>query len=138
MQNEFRLGRWSSARAAMALVVGMGMLAGCRKLPSAAATPSSTATAAMKRYHLQGVIVSRAPKSQEVVVRHGAIAGLMPPMTMIYKVQDPAAFAKLQAGDQISSDVLTTGFDDKLFLENIVVTAEPRSAQGDLQAVPVR
>ena len=78
--------------------------------------------------------MSKSPRSQELVVRHGAITGLMPPMTMIYRVQDGAAYAKLQPGEQIYSDVLTTGFDDQLFLENVVVTAEPRNVHGQPSA----
>jgi len=40
--------------------------------------------------------------AQKVTLRHGPIAALdMPPMTMVFRVKDPAMLEKLKAGDRI-------------------------------------
>ena len=40
--------------------------------------------------------------AKKITIRHGAITNLdMPPMTMVFQVQDPAMLEKVQAGDKI-------------------------------------
>ena len=40
--------------------------------------------------------------AKKITIRHGAITNLdMPPMTMVFLVQDPAMLEKVQAGDKI-------------------------------------
>lgn len=42
------------------------------------------------------------PAGQEITLKHGEIKNLdMPPMTMVFKVKDPAQLAKLKAGDKV-------------------------------------
>jgi Cu/Ag efflux protein CusF len=41
-------------------------------------------------------------QNQKVTLRHGEIPNLqMPPMTMVFKVQDPSVLDKLQPGDKV-------------------------------------
>jgi Cu(I)/Ag(I) efflux system protein CusF len=42
-------------------------------------------------------------ESQKITIKHGEIKNMeMPPMTMVFKVLDPALLAKVQAGDKVS------------------------------------
>jgi Cu(I)/Ag(I) efflux system protein CusF len=42
------------------------------------------------------------PAGQEITLKHGEIRNLdMPPMTMVFKVKDPAQLDKLKAGDKV-------------------------------------
>lgn len=42
------------------------------------------------------------PAGQEITLKHGDIKNLdMPPMTMVFKVKDPAQLDKLKAGDKV-------------------------------------
>ena len=41
-----------------------------------------------------------------ITVSHQEIPGLMPAMTMPYRVKDPAQFGRVEAGDNISADLL--------------------------------
>jgi Cu(I)/Ag(I) efflux system protein CusF len=42
------------------------------------------------------------PAGQEITLKHGEIKNLdMPPMTMVYKVNDPALLTRIKAGDKV-------------------------------------
>jgi protein SCO1/2 len=73
-----------------------------------------------RRYELKGEIVEVDARSQEIVVRHEDIPGLMKGMTMSFKVAKLAEFQKLKAGQHIRADLVLTD-DFKSWLENIRV-----------------
>jgi protein SCO1/2 len=78
------------------------MLSGCRN-----GSPSqATAKNASQRYPIRGVVMATDAASGEVTLRHNDIPGLMPAMTMPYKVVDPSALAEMHAGDTISATLL--------------------------------
>ncbi|NIM42261.1 MAG: RND transporter [Hydrogenophaga sp.] len=42
------------------------------------------------------------PAGQEITLKHGEIKNLdMPPMTMVFKVKEPALLANIKAGDKV-------------------------------------
>ncbi len=63
-------------------------------------------TAPTKEYQLQGQILDMKPETNEVLVKHGDIAGFMPAMTMPYKVQDGKILADKQPGDLITATLV--------------------------------
>lgn len=48
--------------------------------------------------------------AQKLTIRHGAIPGIdMPPMTMVYRVKDPAMLGQVKQGDKIKFDAEKVG-----------------------------
>lgn len=71
------------------------------------------------RYPLQGEIISVDQAKQQVTVKHGAISGLMPAMTMVYDVKDPSQVKRLWPGDHIQAELVVQS--GKADLENVTV-----------------
>lgn len=54
----------------------------------------------------EGEITRRDARTGKLTIRHGEIANLdMPPMTMVFALQDPAQGSALQAGDKVRFQV---------------------------------
>jgi Cu/Ag efflux protein CusF len=49
----------------------------------------------------EGVVVTTAPKSSQIVVEHGEIKGFMEAMTMGYRIDPPSLLAGLKEGDKV-------------------------------------
>jgi len=62
-------------------------------------------------YPVHGQIVSVTPDRQEATVKHGEIPGLMPAMTMPYKIREKAELDAVKPGDMIDA-TLTIGEND--------------------------
>ena len=62
----------------------------------------SAVTRDQHTYALQGQVQSITPDRQEAMVKHGEIKGLMPAMTMPYRVKSKAEFDALKPGDVIA------------------------------------
>lgn len=56
-----------------------------------------------RQYTLQGQVLSIAPNHREAMIKHEEIKGLMPAMTMSYKVRDPKLLETVAAGDLIDA-----------------------------------
>ena len=71
--------------------------------PFAAAVAFVAATAfAAEPTLTEGEVRRTNPAGQESTLKHGEIKNLdMPPMTMVFKVNDPALLAKIKAGDKV-------------------------------------
>jgi Cu(I)/Ag(I) efflux system protein CusF len=71
--------------------------------PVVAALTLVTATAfAAEPTLTEGEVRRTNPAGQEITLKHGEIKNLdMPPMTMVFKVNDPALLAKIKAGDKV-------------------------------------
>jgi len=113
MQMQNRMGRifWVAITAAAVL------MGGCQK--------------SGKRYHLTGQVISKKNATNEVEVKHEAIANFMPAMTMTYKVPDSDAVKGLQPGDTIEADVVVPTSGDAYWLDDVVITNGP---QGPIKA----
>jgi protein SCO1/2 len=64
-----------------------------------------------REYTLQGQILSVAADHKEANIKHEDIKGLMPGMTMPYKVRDARQFADLKPGDLITSTLVVVSND---------------------------
>jgi len=73
-------------------------------LPSAFVGGCQSAPA--KRYPLQAEVISVDPLRKLIIVKHGDIPGLMPAMTMPYKVHDHQLLAGLGPGDLINATLV--------------------------------
>jgi len=74
-----------------------------------------------RRYQLVGKVVSVDKDHAILLVDGKEIVGFMTAMTMPYPVRDAKSLAGLNAGDEITADVVVTDGGDA-YLENIVVT----------------
>lgn len=64
-----------------------------------------------RQYSLQGQVLSVAGDGLEANIKHEAINGLMPAMTMPYKVRDAGQLANRQPGDLISATLVVVSND---------------------------
>jgi protein SCO1 len=64
-----------------------------------------------KEYQLQGQILSMAADHREANIKHEDIKGLMPAMTMPYKVRDPKQFEGIVPGDLINGTLVVVSND---------------------------
>jgi protein SCO1 len=116
MLKKIGIGVLHSPVIAVALLSVWGMAA-CSKHPA----PQ------VKRFHMQGKIISIDAANNSLTIDHQAIPGFMDAMTMAYPVHSAQALAGLAPGDEITADVVVPE-DSSLYLENIVVTKKGTGA----------
>jgi protein SCO1/2 len=109
-------------RSSIALIVFLGLLAGCHSStkPSASAAPQKTFT-------IHGKVLST--DATQVMLDGEAVPGFMEPMVMAYKLKDPTVLSELHPGDRITAKVLADYNGDgytHVLLDDIVVTAQAR------------
>jgi len=116
-------------RSSVVLLLAMSAFAfgisGCHGTANAPAV-SKTAS---QQYPMRGVVVSTDPSNAEVLLKHDAIPGLMPAMTMAYRLENPSALSELHPGDLITATLLAdhdAAGPINLRLINIVVIAQAR------------
>jgi len=111
------------------IVAGISLsvwLTGCGS-PKPGQQSSQPAQQGLRRYSLNGRVVSIEKAKQQVVVDHGEITGFMMAMTMGYSVKNPNLLDSLSPEDQITADVVVNG--DDVWLENIVVVKKAGQAK---------
>ena len=87
---------------------------------------------APKHYAISGEVISLDVPKETITVKHGEIPGLMPAMTMEYKVADVRQMERLTPGDTISADLVV---DENVgHLEKIVLLGKASPAK----ATPVK
>jgi protein SCO1 len=123
--NHFRLRLFLSAL----LLCGLTVFSIACKRSASAPAASSQNSAAVKRYHFQGKIVSVDAQAGTAEVDGDEIPGFMGAMTMSYEIRPRSDLQKLHAGDVITADVVVdnSGEVEKYWLEN--VAAAPAAAQ---------
>ena len=84
----------------VAAVIAFGA-SGCHPTPNV-----SVAKTPPQQYPVRGIVVSTDPANGEVLLKHDAIPGLMPAMTMPYHLEDPSALTELHPGDLITATLL--------------------------------
>jgi protein SCO1/2 len=70
-----------------------------------------TRQAAVREYPLHGQVLAVRPADREIVIRHDDIAGLMPGMTMPFKVKDAGLLKGVEAGDFVNARLEVAGTD---------------------------
>ena len=75
-----------------------------------------------RTFALQGQVQSITPDRQEAMVKHGAISGLMPAMTMPYRFKTKAELDALKPGDLIDGTLVIVSND--AFLTGVRKTGE--------------
>lgn len=108
------------AMAALALGV-----TGCRGKANAPSVAKNTP----RQYSVRGVVLSTNPANGEVMLKHEAIPGFMPAMTMPYPLENPSILSSLHPGDVITATLLVDNGPDgptNPRLTNIDVIAEAR------------
>jgi len=115
-----------SSLLALTLLGGLvPLIPGCKQTSTISGNSSiASAPVTYKKYHLRGMIVAKSIQASEVTVRHGDIPGVMPAMTMVYKVKDPAVVQELQPGDRIAAEILVPSDSDNYLLDEVVITDE--------------
>ena len=82
----------------------------------ALAVSACSRTSGERQYTLQGQVISVVPTHLEATVKHEEIKGLMPAMTMPYKVKDAKLLAGITPGDLITAK-LTIASNDAYLTE---------------------
>ena len=108
-------------------------LVGCSS-PKPAQPVSQAESSALRRYSLQGRVVSVEKDKNQVVVDHGEITGFMMAMTMPYSVKNPSVLDTLSPEDQITADVVVNGND--VWLENVVVVKKADQSKSKASPEP--
>lgn len=83
-------------RFSLLLATAAVLVAGCAPRP------------ASRTYHLEGQVLAVNPATREITIRHTEIPGLMPGMTMPFKVNDPAIAARTKPGDLVNGTLVVT------------------------------
>jgi len=93
------------------VLLGLVLGAGCSKREPGVVAARSTAAAAEQRYPLTGEIISIDPARHVLVVRHEAIKGYMPAMTMEFVVA-PGDLAIAKPGQRIRAEMIPSAGGD--------------------------
>lgn len=84
-----------------------------------------------KTYVLTGLVISKQPSTQQLVIHNYDIPGFMSEMTMPYAVKDPDGFDRVQPEDLIRAEVVVEQ-PGQFYLDHLVVTGKgaPKSSLG--------
>jgi protein SCO1 len=85
----------------------------------------------VKHYAISGEVISVDVPRETILLKHGDIPGLMPAMTMDYKVADVKQIQGLKPGDIISADLVVgenVGHLEKIVVLVKAVTPPPPAA----------
>lgn len=95
--------RWTGARAAVAAVCACaGLLGAGSALAQDTPAPAAPASATTATELSEGEVVRWDPRTRKLTLRHGPIQNLqMPPMTMVFVVQDTTHLQALQPGTKM-------------------------------------
>jgi protein SCO1 len=118
--------RISKAAFVLVVLLQVGMI-GCSssKPQPAVSSGQPTAGSGVKRYHLEGTVVSLDRQQKRVIVDGKDIPGFMAAMTMPYPVADEQSLDRVKPGDQITADVVAANSD--IHLDNVVVVKKSNS-----------
>jgi len=114
------------------------LAAGCGRPAPAPAPPKPTAVAtagavpeAPASYRVVGLVRRVDPKAGLLTIRHEAIPGFMPAMTMPFEVKDRGTLDDLVPGDEVVGRLLVAGDDSELVDVEVTRAAPPDAAALD-------
>src|SRR4051812_15331032 len=111
-------------RALFISILFVGLLASCKP------QPSEHASAAAKRYHLKGRVVSVDKAAKRATIEHDAVEGYMAAMTMEFPIHADWLWDDLLPGAEVQADlVVDNNAKDPYFLENVGIVAAPKPGQ---------
>jgi protein SCO1/2 len=111
-----------------ALAIG-GAAIGCKSSTGAPVPDGGGVTAGQLTFPVRGVVVSSDPATGELTLKHGAVPGLMPAMTMAYRLEDRSALTELHPGDVITATIVGDPSPDgptNLRLKDVDIIAQAR------------
>ena len=73
-----------------------------------------------RRYDLSGKVIAVDPAAHQLTIQHEDIAGLMPGMTMPFRVEDDWVYKAAGPGDSVTATLVIRGA--RSHLENVVIT----------------
>src|SRR6266446_2201967 len=90
--------------------ITMLLLMSCKRSPEARSTSSAPATQATNArvFQIKGVVRALRPRQKEIEIKHEAIPGYMPAMTMPFDVKDTNELAGLAPEQSISFRMIVT------------------------------
>jgi protein SCO1/2 len=109
--------------------------AGCAKKKATAAVSAESGSPAEQRYPLRGEIVAINPDRKSLTVSHEDIPGLMPAMTMEFRVSD-GDLAIVKYGERIRAELVRAGDDfhlEKIWPDDTVSASRVAAAAGALR-----
>ncbi|HEX4156781.1 MAG TPA: SCO family protein [Acidobacteriaceae bacterium] len=86
------------------LVAALVYVNGCRH--AAPAPAAGAAASATQQYPIRGEVLATDPQDGEITLKHEAIPGLMPAMTMNYPLVNRSVATELHPGDRIAATLL--------------------------------
>lgn len=87
----------------------LALVTGCRRESSVPPAPS---THAPKTYSAHGIVQAVTPDQRRATIKHDAIAGYMPAMTMEFFARDTNVLRGISPGDEITFTLAVTETDD--------------------------
>lgn len=90
--------------------------------PAPAVAPAASEPAGPpKEYQLVGEIISVDAAAKKATIKHEAIQGYMPAMTMSYPIPEQADLDKIKPGDRITATIFDSDADSRYWIANIQV-----------------
>jgi len=85
-----------------------------------------------RTYAVQGQVIALTPDRREATVKHGEIKGLMPAMTMPYKIREKAELDAVKPGDLIDATLVIV--ENDAYLKNVKRVGEAPLEQPPVEA----
>lgn len=121
--------RQISSVVVVALSVLLMGTAGCKKLMNAdgmrPASDSVNTSAKVSRYAVKGMVLGKSAQTNQVMVQQDEIPGYMPATDATYTLTNADTFGKLEAGDQITAEVIVPADLSYKHLTKIEVVSQP-------------
>jgi protein SCO1/2 len=94
------------------LLLFAAAITGCeRSAPAPKSVDAKTTNAISKNFEVKGVVIEVKPKEKSIEIKHEAIPGYMPAMTMPFDVKDVKELSGLKAGDRVSFRMVVTDIE---------------------------
>jgi protein SCO1/2 len=106
--------------------------------PSPAPNPAPEPPGPMvTNYPLQGVVRSLVPKDGRVLIKHRAIPGFMPAMTMPFQLADPSSLESIQPGDEVEGTLRVVKEDGAVKEYHLVDLKVTRPAEPPARVIEI-
>jgi protein SCO1/2 len=119
------MSKWKFTCAGALVALGLG----CGRAPD-----RYEATAAARRFPIEGTVRGVGPDRGEVTLQHGAIPGLMDAMTMTFPIKERWIARAAAAGDRLTGTLVVD--DGRSWIEDAVMTRPPQGADAGAATAP--